>query len=302
MVFGVMALLGLVGLTPIDTYWSLEGLSPLPSPGGRRAWLIDHGLAVWAGRAFFVYSAVAATAMIVGYRSDLAVLATFLGLWLQIRWNRLPLSSAHQVVLVVLFCLAWTQSGRVWSLDARRRGGGEAAAGTVPIWPLRLIRVQVSLIYLSSALWKLLYPAWRDGTAVYWALNLNAFHRFPWQLPVAAEPLVVLLTWGTLLFELFFPLLVWFRATRVPTLLLGLALHLGLFATLEIGPFSWVMMASYLAFLDPTWVAQTRWLRRRRAVPAATDDDLVRSARTFRARSAAGLEHFRRYRDRGCKH
>lgn len=268
-VFGVMALLGLAGLTPVDTYWSLDGLSPLPSPGGPRSWIIDHGYAVWTGRAFFVCSALAALAMTVGFRSDLAVLATFLGLGLQLRWNRLPLSSAHQVVLVVLFCLVWTQSGRVWSLDARRRGGGDAAAGTVPIWPLRLIRCQVSLIYLSSALWKLLYPTWRDGSAVYWALNLNGFHRFPWQLPVAAEPLVVLLTWGTLLFELFFPLLVWFRVTRVPTLLLGLGLHLGLWLTLEIGPFSLVMMASYIAFLDPSRVAQIRWLRRSRAVPAA---------------------------------
>ncbi len=139
----------------------------------------------------------------------------------------------------------------------------------MPIWPLRLIRCQVSLIYLSSALWKLLYPIWRDGSAVYWALNLNAFHRFPWQLPVAAEPLVVLLTWGTLLFELFFPLLVWFRVTRTPTLLAGLGLHLGLWLTLEIGPFSLVMMASYIAFLDPSRVARIRWLRRQRAVLAA---------------------------------
>lgn len=263
-----MALLGLAGLTPVDTYWALDGLSPLPSPGGRRAWLIDHGLAVWAGRAFFVCSAMAAISMTVGFKSELSVLATFLALWVQLRWNRLPLSSAHQVVLVVLFCLAWTESGRVWSLDARRRGRSDAAAGTVPIWPLRLIRCQVSLVYLSSALWKLLYPTWRDGSAVYWALNLNAFHRFPWQLPVTAEPMVALMTWGTLLFELCFPVLVWFRATRVPTLLIGVGLHLGLWLTLELGPFSFVMIASYIAFLDPARVAHTRLLRRSRPVSA----------------------------------
>ena len=255
--FGAMALLGLVGLTPVDMFWSLDGLSPLPSPGGPRAWIIDHGLAAWAGRAFFLYSALAALAMTVGFRSDLAVLATFVGLWLQVHWNRLPLSSAHQVVLVVLFGLVFTQTGRVWSLDARRRGT-PADPGTVPIWPLRLIRCQVSLIYLSSALWKILYPTWRDGTAVYWALNLNAFHRFPWPLPVAAEPAVVVLTLGTLLFELLFPVLVWFRTTRVPALLLGAALHLGLWITLELGPFSWVMLASYIAFLDPHKVAALR--------------------------------------------
>jgi len=256
-VFGAMALVSVAGLTPIDAFWSLDGLSPLPSnPNGPRSWLIDHGLAVWAGRAYFAYSAAAAAAMLVGYRSDLAVLATFLGLSLQTHWNRLPLSSAHQVVLVVLFCLIWTETGRVWSLDARRRSPPDQGNEGVAIWPLRLIRYQVALIYFSTALWKLLHPAWRDGSAVYWALNLNTFHRFPWTLPVAAEPIVAVLAWGTLLFELCFPALVWFRRTRTPTLILGLGLHLGLWLTLEIGPFSWVMIASYIAFLDPHRVAR----------------------------------------------
>jgi len=256
--FAAVALLSLAGLTPVEMFWSLDGLSPLPSnPSGPRAWLMARGLSAAAGWAFFGYSAVAASAMLVGLRSDAAVLCTFLGLSLQTYWNRLPLSSAHQVELVVLFCLIWTETGRVWSLDARRhtRDGAQDATG-LPIWPLRLIRAQVALIYLSSALWKLSYPAWRDGTAVYWALNLNGFHRFPWPIPVALEPLLPFFTWGTLLFELLFPVLVWFRATRGPVLVMGLGLHLGLWLTLEIGPFSWVMIASYVAFLDPRRVAR----------------------------------------------
>ena len=185
----MVALWSLAGLRPVEMFWSLDGLSPLPSnPSGPRAWLMEQGLSAAAGWAFFGYSAVAASAMLLGLRSDAAVLCTFLGLWLQTYWNRLPLSSAHQVELVVLFCLIWTETGRVWSLDARRRPADAAPQpGWLPIWPLRLIRAQVALIYLSSALWKLMYPAWRDGTAVYWVLNLNAFHRFPWPIPVGLD-------------------------------------------------------------------------------------------------------------------
>jgi hypothetical protein len=217
---------------------------------------LAHGLGVVAGRLFFAYSALAATAMLLGYRSDLAVLATFLGLWFQTYWNKLPLSSAHQIALVVIFGLLWTETGRAWSVDARRRPRNtwDQVAG-VSVWPLRLIRCQVCLVYASSALWKLLYPAWRDGSAVYFAINLNAFHRFPWPLPVAVEPYIPLLTWSTLLFELLFPILVWFRVTRTPTLVAGILLHLGLWITLELGPFSLVIMASYIAFLDPQRVA-----------------------------------------------
>ena len=220
-VFGAMALVGLLGLTPVDLYWSLEGLSPLPgNPAGGRSWLIDRGLADWAGRAYFACAVIAATAMTVGFRSDLAVLATFVALWgkstgTACRCRRLT------VVLSVLFCLLWTETGRVWSFDARRRRGLGGDPGGVPVWPLRLIRCQVSLIYLSSALWKLLSPAWRDGSA---GTGLEPEHlpSIPWPLPIAAEPFVAFLTWGTLLFELSFPALVCFAQRDFPLSFSGL--------------------------------------------------------------------------------
>ena len=257
--FGALALIALAGLTPVDMFWSLDGLSPLPDdPSGLRAGLMNHGLSTVAGQAFFTYSILAAVATLVGYRSGLAVLATFIGLWFQLRWNRLPLSAAHHVPLAVFFCLIWTDTGQVWSVDAWRRcqTGVTTPLRSVPIWPLRLLRFQISLVYVGSALWKLLYPTWRDGSAVYWALSLNAFHRFPWPIPGGVEPILTLATWGTVLFELFFPLLVWRPSTRTIALFLGVMLHFGLWLTLELGPFSFVMVTSYLAFLDPQWVAK----------------------------------------------
>jgi hypothetical protein len=161
------------------------------------------------------------------------------------------------VPLAVFFFLIWTETGQVWSVDAwLRRRRGVTVLRPVPIWPLRLICYQISLVYLSSALWKLLYPIWRDGSAVYWVLSLNAFHRFPWPLPNAVEPILPVLTWGIVLFELLFPLLVWRPATRTLTLWIGVGLHFGLCLTLELGPFSLVMVGSYIAFLDPHQVAK----------------------------------------------
>jgi len=184
-------------------------------------------------------------------------LAGFVGLVGQDRWNHIPLSSAHQVMIVLLFCLAWADSGRVWSLDARRSDRAyDGDSGRVPIWPLQLMRCQIALIYFSSGLWKISYPMWRDGSAVHWALSLNAFHRLPWPVPVEWAPFIAFLTWGTVLFELLFPVLVFFRATRGPMLLAGIGLHVGLWATLELGPFSYIMIASYIAFLDPAYTAK----------------------------------------------
>jgi len=47
------------------------------------------------------------TAMTIGFRSNGAVLTGLVGLIGQDRWNHIPLSSAHQVMVVLLFCLVW---------------------------------------------------------------------------------------------------------------------------------------------------------------------------------------------------
>ena len=244
---GAVGLLSVIGLTPIGLYWPLDGLSPLPG-SGVRVWIAAHDLDNLLGTVLFVWLACSFTAMTVGLWSDLAVFLSFVGLVAETHWNNLPLSSAHQVATVLLFCLLWTSTGQLWSLDARRRDGPPQPA---PAWPLWLMRAQVAIIYLSSGLHKFAYPMWRDGTAVHWALNLNGFHRFPAPWPATLAPVEVLLTWGTLFFELTFWAFVLFRRTRPWALVAGIGLHLGLFLSLELGPFSPLMVASYLCYLAP---------------------------------------------------
>jgi hypothetical protein len=262
---GCVGLLSLAGLTPVELYWPLDGMVPVSSGVlGFRAVVASAGLGTVVGWAVYVLLVAAFAAMTVGYRSDLAVLACFLGVVVQHQWNRLPLSSAHQVMLNLLFCLIWAETGRVWSVDAMRRSSAAQTAtvseGVAP-WPLWLMRFQIAVVYGSSGLWKLANTPWRDGSAVHWVLNLNGFHRFPWAIPAVVEPGLALLTWGTVAFELAFPVLVCFRRTRAAAVLGGIGLHLGLGLTLELGPFSILMIASYAAFLDPerTPALMERW-------------------------------------------
>ena len=61
----------------------------------------------------------------------------------------------------------------------------------------------------------------------------------------------------TLAWELAFPVLVWFRRTRPAMLLIGLALHLGMWVTMEVGAFMPTVLIAYMAFLDP-WRTEAR--------------------------------------------
>jgi hypothetical protein len=254
--FGTVGLLGLVALTPVSMYWPLDSIASLPGGSlGLKAQIAAIGLGGVAGWVLFVVLVVSFSCMTIGYRAALAVPLSFAATLLQTMWNPLPLSGAHHVFVALLFCLMFANCGRVLSVDAwLRRETASAGIGTNAIWPLRLLRVQVALVYLNSGLWKLFGPTWRDGSAVLDVLGLNVFHRFPVDLPNSFEWVATIATYGTLLWEISFPLLMFHPLTRALALICGVGIHLGLWATLELGTFSGLMIASYVAFLEPTTV------------------------------------------------
>lgn len=252
--FGIVGCATLVGLHNVSQFWSLSGLVAASDAGlGIKAPLLARGLGDIAG--LFVYAGCLAAfvAMAVGYATNVSVACSLIASLFQLSWNYLPLSGAHQAMQAFLFCLIWADCGAVWSLDAwlANRGRPVPDAPNVAIAPLLLIRVQVAVIYLSTGCWKLMNPTWRDGSAVWFAVNNNAFQRFPGGIPEVLAWLVPVATYTTLFWELAFAPMVLFRATRRWALWGGVAIHLSMLALIEIGPFHLVMLSSYLAFLDP---------------------------------------------------
>src|SRR5262249_294941 len=133
-------------------------------------------------------------------------------------YNRLPwlMNGGDLLARNGLYLLLLSPAGAAWSLDAWRRG----ATGPVLIapWSVRVMQVQLAVMYFCAGVGKL-GPDYYSGEAVYWVLNDVALSRWPYtQAPV---PLLAcrLLSWGTLVFELGFPVFVLFARVR-PWLLL----------------------------------------------------------------------------------
>lgn len=118
-------------------------------------------------------------------------------------------------------------------------------------WPLRLIQLQICLIYLQSGYYKLLGPQWWQGEALRWSLLNPQFARFGldslWTHP-GGEAFCWLGGWITLLWELSFPLWLLGRRTRPLSLALGLVMHLSLWLLFVLGVFPLAMLVLYLAF------------------------------------------------------
>jgi hypothetical protein len=115
---------------------------------------------------------------------------------------------------------------------------------------IRLAQIQVCVIYFYSAIKKLTGPSWWHGDAIWQVLANPLWARFDFSWMAACPTLVMFLTYSTLLWELYFPALIWVRRVRYPVLALGVGLHLGISLTMILPFFGLTMIATYTLFID----------------------------------------------------
>ncbi len=139
-----------------------------------------------------------------------------------------------------------------------------------PGWLIRLVQVQLTVVYVFSVIAKFRGQAWLDGTASLLALELVDFQRFP--VPrFLVDSLVfgAILTWGTLVAEMSLPYLLWTRRTRRFAVVLGVGLHVSFDYALRVGFFGWAMVVGYTSFLTAGETATVlRWIGHPRAALA----------------------------------
>ena len=132
----------------------------------------------------------------------------------------------------------------------------------VPGWPVKVLFVQLAVLYFFSGYYKMLSPVWRSGYVMYWASHDLYWSLYPAQasrMPVWMHKLSALVA---LLWEIGFPVLAVWKRTRAITLILGVIFHIGTLFTLEVGNFALYSIACYTAF------APWERLRRNPIIPA----------------------------------
>lgn len=221
--------------------------------------------------------------------------------WVALSTNSIFLTNGGDVVirLVLLFCV-FANLSRHWSFDAwwrRRRGvaaiSPPAITGWVPGWvraaahnaAVLLCGYQVLLIYVNSGVFKLMGDEWLEGTALYYALNLDVFRVFPalsdlvWQV----TPFVVIGSWVSIWAQLLFPVLLLWRPTRYAALVVLMGMHIGIGLFLGLWPFSIAMIALDLVFIrDASWARAFAWAQ-------ATLRRIGEGLRAFRTRRAGAV-------------
>ena len=258
---GLLVLGWTLSLLPdVDAFLADDGLTKSPVGGTRGWWAPDLGHP-WLQVSVLL---VAALALTVGWHARVAAWVVVGLLVVLQRRDVYVLNSGDLLLRELAFFVALMPSAETWSLDRRRRGTESLRAP----WGLRLLQLQVSCLYLFSVVAKLGGASWQNGTAVGKALQLEDLQRLVVPSSVATSVTVsALLTYGTLVVEAFLVVGLWLPRTRWWAMAAGVAIHLGIEATLLIGWFSLTVISCYLAFV-PAAV-----LRRATMAPSQTEGE-----------------------------
>lgn len=231
------------GLSAVtDTAYVLDAVLP-PDLAGRLAWLVS-------------VICFALVALGVGTRP-----AILLGVLAYAQLGHLypPGDRAiDRLLRSVMLVLLFSDAHRRWTLGTRP-----------PVWSTRgwtsdLIRTLLVVMYLSAGVSKLMtQPRWLawSGTPVLYRVMTDPLSAH--LDPVSTQGwywLFYALGWGTIAMELSAPLI--YTRWAPYWALCGIGMHLGIAVTMELGMFSWGMLALYPLLLAPWWVG---WLDRRRA-------------------------------------
>lgn len=211
-----------------------------------------------AMKAFMVASGIASLMMMFG------LLTRFAAFWLYF-WNfsycaiGYPAEAGYDgIARIVGFIFLWAPAIRTWSLDERILGKGDPeiidGRPALPRYALRMMQVQLAIIYVCTVWLKAPDNYWRSGELMSY-FQMSMYARIPsWHWAYWGRT-SVLMTWFTLIAEATIPFCLFFgdvfksKTLRRLGHLQGFGLHGGIALTSTIHMFSLAMVPLYLAYL-----------------------------------------------------
>lgn len=216
----------------------------------------------WAGALVLGLLALAGLALLLGWRTRIATFAAwFLLLNVQAR-NPFLLYGGDVLLRMMLFWAMFLPTDSVASVEAAR--GRRPLLPPVTVLSVGSVAyvMQIALLYFVAGVLKDGKP-WYDGSAVYYALHIDQLVK-PLGTWIAGQaPLYRWLTWWTLAVEILGPLLLFvpwrFGPFRAVVVAHFVALHVGLWLTMDLGLFPQLSLICWLP-LVPGWLwDRLRW-------------------------------------------
>lgn len=197
----------------------------------------------------------------VGYQTRWATIGLFIFQTSLIHRNSYVVNGEELVVRMLLFYGCFAPWGERLSMDSwlrARRLSTTVLANEEPILPLvwtwQLMQINFIAIYAISLPYKFAQDLdWLYGDAIHWTVASDMWWTrgsLSWITLEFNGLFRKLITWGTVLNEGLFPVLVCFQRTRVPSVLAIIAMHVGIALAIPgVTLFTLSMVAGALMFL-----------------------------------------------------
>ena len=116
-----------------------------------------------------------------------------------------------------------------------------------------LCKIQLSIMYLMSGIYKLQGVLWQKGVALYYVLQNEEYSHIFWKTLIEnSDFLITFLTYSTIGFEIAYPFLIWNKNTRLPMLIIICLFHLGTIFIMGLTTFGVCGIISNTIFLKET--------------------------------------------------
>ncbi|MPV49506.1 MULTISPECIES: HTTM domain-containing protein [unclassified Pseudactinotalea] len=257
--------------------WNGEAAQPVSDFPQIWIFSLFHRLALhdgWFTLACLVLGALAVL-VILGWRTKIVLPIFFVGWVSFIEVNDALGDQGDNMYRITLLALLFADTAGRWSLDARRRGRGQALRGPwwkrawhggefAPAWltntlhnlALVAVATHVCFVYASGALYKAGGAAWQHGYAIYNPLQTQRFGPWPElsDLFTTWGPMVAVISWTSIILQMSFPMMLMRRPTRIIALFGICGFHIGIAVLMGLPWFSLAMIAIDAIFVrDVTW-------------------------------------------------
>lgn len=252
--------------------------------------------------------AVLGVLVLLGWRTKL-ILPIFFVMWVSfIEVNDTLGDQGDNMYRITLLTLLFADTASVWSLDAKRRKAAAKARGPwwkrawqgasyVPSWisntahnlALVIVATHVSMVYASGALYKAGGAPWQHGYAIYNPLQTQRFGTWPElsELFTTWAPMVVAISWTSVILQMSFPMMLFSRPTRIIALIGIGGFHIGIGVLMGLPWFSLAMIAIDAIFVrDRTWQTLSRTIK---SAWRATDSAALPGEQETTSASPAGV-------------
>jgi hypothetical protein len=250
---------------PVQLSWAFDAMPEFYRP--LLTWFPTSGAMILGLHILFI---VLLLTLCLGIGGRLNAIAVMIINAIFLQRNFTILYGADRVIAFWFFFLVFTDCNREFSLARHwgwKKSPPNACNDAFTAVGFRLSQIQLCVIYGITGMEKLKGGNWWDGSAL-WAIFGNRqlmLFDLSWMRELSF--VIPLMTFGTVLFEIYFPVLIWLRPTRPWVLSMGVVFHFLIGLTMGIPYFSAAMLAAYVLFCDESLLRKWNKILGERHIP-----------------------------------